>query len=288
MIQFLLVITVIFLVLIYKYAHVYLLSQGKKQVLNKHCPTTNPANTLYFFSRVLGLSLILLSFKFHLNTEIGLAIFHMIFWGSISFLIYLISLYIIESIVLYKFEYIDEVAKKENLSFSIVSFSNAIAVAIIIKQLLMESEDSILILILLWLFSMVIFGFANKSYQYFSRFNLSKHIVQKEIGASLSFSGFSLGISLLISEAFHISHYDIQSYFIRVILRILLCLIIAPLIYKGIKFVFNFSHITHQEVFESETAQKNYLGYGIYEGALFLIVSLFTNMIANQITFSVH
>ncbi len=266
---------------LYKYAHVLLYPSQKKQILKKIYPSENYIDTLHIFSRLIGVSLIFSTLEF--NEYIGMAIssFHFFIWSIIGFSFYLISIYIMENIIFYNFEYKDEVLKKKNPAYGIVSFANAICLAFIIKTVFKESENSIVILIILWLFSLVIFGFSTRMFKYISKLSFNSLMIQKNIGLGSAYAGFLFGNTVLIMAAFSHEHHDITSYIIQVILKTLLGILILPIFRYGLMYIF--------KIQETETKNKVeehvHLGYGIYVGATYLTSSLLTSIVISQIHF---
>ena len=266
---------------LYKYAHVLFYPSGKKQILKKIYPSENSADTLHVFARLIGICLILSSFEFNEYQGILLSTVHFFVWGSISIGLYLLSIYLIESIVLYNFEYQDEVLKRRNMAYSMVSFSNSIGLAYIIRTILTESESSIVILLILWLFALVIFGFATKLYKVISKLAFNKLMIQKSMGLALSYSGFILGCTIIITTCFDQEHHDITTYIFEVITKTLLGLLVFPLFRFGIIQIFRIQ----DDIEEQANNDIPNLGYGVYECCVYLACSLLTSIIIGQIHF---
>jgi uncharacterized membrane protein YjfL (UPF0719 family) len=133
---------------LYKYAHILLYPSSQKQVFRKIYPSENYIDTLHFFSRLIGISLIFSSLEFNEYIGISISTFHFFVWSIIGLIFYLISIYITENIIFYNFEYKDEVLKKKNPAYGIISFVNAICVAFIIKTVFKESENSLIIFVI--------------------------------------------------------------------------------------------------------------------------------------------
>ena len=150
------------MIYLYRYAHVIFYPTVKRQVLKKIHPAENPADTLHLFSRVVGISIIFSSISFNETTGFFLSLFHFAVWGTIAIVLYLLSLYIIESIVFYNFDYTDEILKRKNMSYAIISFCHAIVIAFLSRTVMIEAENSIVILLVLWLYMLVIVGFSIK------------------------------------------------------------------------------------------------------------------------------
>jgi uncharacterized membrane protein YjfL (UPF0719 family) len=266
---------------LYKYAHSFLYPSAKQQIFKKFFPSQNPPYSLHFFSRIIGLGIVLSTLHFNLNNGIIIAMGDFFVIGVASIFLFLLSIYIMEGIILFNFDYTDEVLKRKNLSYSILSFSLALSLAIILKSIVREAGSSFITLLFMWMFSIVIFGFAVKGYKYVSNLNFNRLMIQKNISIALSFAGFCFGFSLIISSSFHQKADGIQNYSILVLLRILLSGIIFPIFKKGILLAFNlkddFDH-------EDNSKEANW-GYGLFEGSLFLTSCYLTSIITGQIEF---
>ncbi|NBR40568.1 MAG: hypothetical protein EBT93_14335, partial [Alphaproteobacteria bacterium] len=101
------------------------------------------------------------------------------------------------------------------------------------------------------------------------------------IGLGLSYSGFLMGSTIIITSAFSHEHHDITSYIIQVILKTLLGALIIPVFRAGITYIFKIRDI-HSNGLRDESDQ---LGHGIYEGAVFLTSGFLTAIIIGQIHF---
>lgn len=141
-------------------------------------------------------------------------------------------------------------------------------------------------LIFLWLFTMVIVGFATKTYPLVSKLQFNKLLIQKNIPLSLSYSGFFLGICLIITSSINHEIVDVKEYVIHTCLQILLSLIILPVFRKGLILAFSIQEtITTNEVDQNKEIENPTVGYGVYEGLLFLASCYLTSVITDQIYF---
>jgi uncharacterized membrane protein YjfL (UPF0719 family) len=138
---------------------------------------------------------------------------------------------------------------------------------------------------MLWLFSLVIFGLFTKSFKYISQFSFNKQVIQKDIGVAISYSGFLFGLSFVLSMAFDQDHYDIKSYALRVIMKLILALLIIPLFYLFILKIFKIKKIKPEYHQESREAGNFTLSFGLLEGALFFSTAILTTMIVYKINF---
>lgn len=281
LIRFLFTLFICISLFIYKYAHVIFYPSKKKQILKKIYPSENYVDTLHIFSRLIGIAMIFSVLEF--NEYIGIlnSIIDFFILGLSGVALYLLSIYILESIILYNFEYKDECLKKKNPAYGIVGFANSISLALIIRNLFVESERSLIILIILWLFALVLFGFSTKLYRFVSKLSFNSLMIQKNIGLAASYAGFLFGCALIITGAFNHEHHDIGSYSVQVILKTLLSALIFPVFRLGIISVFKI-----QDHAAIDGVQDNpHLGYGIYEGSVFLTCALLTSIIIGQIHF---
>jgi uncharacterized membrane protein YjfL (UPF0719 family) len=273
------------MIYLYRYAHVIFYPTVKRQVLKKINPSENPADTLHLFSRLVGISIIFSSITFNESSGVFLSLFHFAVWGSIAIVLYLLSLYIIESIVFYNFDYTDEILKRKNMSYAFISFCHAIVIAYLTRTVMMEAENSLVILLVLWLYMLVIVGFSVKYYTFISKLTFNRLLIQKNLSLCFSYGGFSLGAGFVIASCFDQEHYDITVYCIQVLLKTVLSLIIFPLFKKGLVKIFPI-RMGEQRIHEGQIdTEMQSLGYGFYEGSLFISGAILTTMIVNRIQF---
>ncbi len=271
------------LLVVYKYAHAVIYPSGKKQVFKNFNPSENSADTLHMFARLIGIGLIFSNLEYNEANGLALSIFHFSVWGVVSVCLYLFSIYIIESIALSDFIYVDEILKRKNMTYSIVSFTNSISLAFIISKVIAESEFSFILLIMFWLFALVLFGFAIKAYAYFTKLNFKRLMMQMNSSIAYSYMGFIIGCTHLITMAYSQTHYEVKTYGIQVILSIILAILIFPMFIFGIHKVF---HITNHYFIEN-IKENPTIGYGIYEGATYFTSSLLTSVIIGHIQFGI-
>lgn len=270
---------------LYKYAHHILYPSGRKQVEKKFNPDDNNSDSIHFFGRLIGLCIVFTDLGFNETAGMTLSLLNFLIWSALSILFYLGSLYITESIFFYQFTYTDEILKRKNYAYAITNLVNSLCVAMIIKKVIAESEFSIILLLMFWLLSMVLYGFMGRLYGRISKLNLNVLMIQKNIGFALSFAGFLFGCTNLILTAFSQQHHDIKRYGIQVILAVILSLIIFPIFYNGFFKVFNIS--TSNKEKDSTTDRVPTIGFGIAEGSLFLASALLTTIIIGHIEFGI-
>lgn len=272
---------------LYKYAHGFLYPSAKSQLLKRYYPTKNAPDTIHLFSRLLGLGIIFSEFYFNISFGIGVAIIDFFIFATLVTFLYLLSIYIIESIVLYNFEYQDEIVKRKNYSYAIISFSHAIGLGIMFKNCLFAAKESVVIFFFLWLFSMVVLGFSTKTFNMVSKLSFNRLMVQKNLSIAFSYMGFYLGWSIILSSALKGEITEIKWYVIKVLLNLILSMIILPFFMYGLVFLYKIQEqITNKSDSDKTNANTEQdLGFGIYEGAIFFTSSFLTTVITSNLQF---
>lgn len=270
---------------IYRYIHAYLHPSAKQHFLKKFHPSKNGPETLHLITRLLGLGLIFSEFYFYISDGIVYALSDFFIQATIASLLYIAALYIMDSIVLYNFEYQDEILKRRNMAYSVVSSTLTLGVASILRTIVHVANDSIVIFFFLWLLGLVLLGFASKSYSIFSALPFNRLLIQKNIGLSLSYLGFFWGWVIIISSALNHEVSDIRWYGAQVILKILLSLIIFPIFKRGLALVFQIGSKGLRATTGNEELADVDIGIGINEGGSFFTSCLLTTIITGQIHF---
>jgi len=281
LIRFLLAGFVCLMIYLYRYAHVLFYPTVKRQVLKTLHPAENAADTLHLFSRVVGISIIFSSITFNESSGFLLSIFHFAVWGTVAIILYLISMYLIESIVFYNFDYDDEVLKRRNISYACISFCHAVIVAYLTRTVMIEAENSLIILLVLWLYMLAIVGFSIKYFTFISRLTFNRLMIQKNLSLCFSYGGYTLGAGLIIASCFDQDHYDITVYCIQVLLKTVLSLLIFPIFKKSLVKIFPVK--VNRD--PNQDTEIESIGYGFYEGCLFISAGILTTMIVNRIQF---
>jgi uncharacterized membrane protein YjfL (UPF0719 family) len=284
-IRLLLAAFVCLMIYLYRYAHVIFYPTVKRQVLKRIQPSENPADTLHLFARVIGISIIFSSITFNETSGFFLSIFHFAVWGTIAIVLYLLSLFIIESIVFYNFDYTDEILKRKNMSYAFISFCHALVIAFLTRTVMIEAENSLIILLVLWLYMLVIVGFSVKYFTFISKLSFNRLLVQKNLSLCFSYGGFSLGAGFVIASCFDQEHYDITVYCIQVLLKTILSLIIFPIFKKGLVRIFPIKVGEERGLEGHIENDMQSLGYGFFEGCVFISGAILTTMIVNRIQF---
>ncbi|MDA9189760.1 hypothetical protein N9O57_02145 [bacterium] len=238
------------------------------------------------FSRIIGLGIIYSEFYFDLSDGIVWTLIDFIFQSALIFIIYLITVYVIESIVLYNFEYNDEISKRKNISYAVICFSNSVGLAYLFKTILAVSQGSYEVLPILWLFSTAILGFSLKTFKYLTRLNLNFLILQKNLSVSFVYMGFFFGLVLLLSNSIAHEIVDIKWYSIQVMLKIILSLIILPFFRFGVVWAFNLNDdYAIKTKNKADELIEPEIGYGIFQGSLIFTSCFLTTVITGQVNF---
>ena len=171
------------------------------------------------------------------------------------------------------------------MSYAIISFCHAIVIAYLTRTIMMEAENSLIILLVLWLYMLVIVGFSVKYYTFISKLTFNRLLIQKNMSLCFSYGGFSLGAGFIIASCFDQEHYDITVYCIQVLLKTVLSLIIFPLFKKGLVKIFPIRMGEDRGLSGQIETEMQSIGYGFYEGSLFISGAILTTMIVNRIQF---
>jgi uncharacterized membrane protein YjfL (UPF0719 family) len=269
----------------YRYAHVIFYPSVKRQVLRRIKPAENAPDTLHLCSRIMGIAIIFSSISFNETSGFFLSLFHFSVWGTIAIILYLLSLYLFESIVFYNFDYTDEILKRKNMSYAMISFCHALVIAYLTRTVMIESENSLVILIVLWLYMLVIIGFSVKYYTLISKLSFNRLLIQKNLSLCFSYGGFICGTGFIIASCFDQEHYDLTIYCIQVLLKTILALIVFPIFKKGLFKIFPIK-IGEDKASEGQIDNEmQSLGYGFFEGSVFIAGAILTTMIVNKIQF---
>lgn len=272
------------IIYIYKQAHLILYPSIKHQILKKFSPSKNSTDTIHLFGRIIGIGIIYSNIVINVSDGMYFALGQLFLESIMVIVLYLTSLYILESIVLYNFEYADEILRRKNYAYSIICFSHSISLAYILKTVIKVSNSSLVMTLFLWLFAIVLIGFCSKTFQIISKLSFNRLLVQKSLAVAIAYMGFILGLCIIISSSLDHSLQDIKWYTIQVILKILLSIIIIPIIRKGLIWVFSIQDDYVVKKGEIEDGNQSVeLGYGIYEGAILFTSCFLTTVITGNI-----
>lgn len=274
------------LIVAYKYIHAFFYPSSRQQIFRRFSPRKNSTDTLHLFSRIIGVGLIFSQFSFDISAGLSEAFLTFALEACLGFVLYLSSLYIIESIVLYNFEYSDEILKRKNYAYALICFAQSVAIGYLVRAVLMAGHGSLVMILFLWLIALVLLGFASKTFPIISKLSFNRLLVQKNIGIALSYTGFLWGWTLIISSALSHPYNSIYWYAIQIVLTILLSLIIFPLFKIGLVYAFNLQDDSGKDQINiSKEKPQEAIGHGIYEGGLFLTSCLLTMVITGHIEF---
>ncbi len=267
------------IIAIYKYLHIILYPSAKLQLFKTFKPTNNNSDTIHLFSRIIGIGLLLSEFHFYMSDGIAIAVLDFSIRAFLAVVTYLASLYILESIALYNFEYADEILKRKNYSYALICFTNAIVASYLIKTIIKVSNNSLVIFIFLWLFAIVIIGLTIKAYPMLSKLPFNKLVVQKNMAIALSYMGFIWGWGIIIASSINGDITNIKLYAIYIILKILLSIIVFPLFRFGIIWIFSL-----KDDFQANSESAD-VGYGVFEGTIYFTSCFLISIITEQVHF---
>jgi hypothetical protein len=171
------------------------------------------------------------------------------------------------------------------MSYAIISFCHALVIAFLTRTVMIEAENSLIILLVLWLYMLVIVGFSVKYYTFISKLSFNRLLIQKNLSLCFSYGGFSLGAGFIIASCFDQEHYDITVYCIQVLLKTILSLIIFPIFKKGLVRIFPIKLGEDRDLEGQIDNDMQSIGYGFFEGCVFISAAILTTMIVNRIQF---
>lgn len=284
--RFFLALFICLLLLLYRYAHRLLYPSTSQQLFRSFYPSKNTSDTIHLFSRIIGVGILFSEFHFYLSEGILHALFVFSGQALLIFSFYLLTLNIMESIILYNFEYADEIHKRKNHAYALICAAQAIAVAILLKTVLSVSGNSFVILFFLTLFSIVLLGFATKSFGLISKLPFNKLLVSKNNAVAYSYMGFIWGWTLIITSSLQRPIDQIDAYAVDAILTIVLSLLIFPLFRMGLVFIFRIKDDARLGQLDMvKDIQSIDPGYGVYEGSLLFTSCYLSTVITGQIVF---
>ena len=111
---------------LYRFVHHLIYPSNKGHIFSKFYPSKNSAESLHFFSRLLGIGIVFSEFHFDLDQGFLFAVIDFLIRAVVGFLVYLVSLYTVESIVLYNFDYHDEIVKRRNMPYALIGIAHAL------------------------------------------------------------------------------------------------------------------------------------------------------------------
>jgi len=265
----------------YRYIHFFIFKRIRKFTLRSIYPEKNLSHAIFISSRLIGFVIIINSQMIDLSNGLFLAISSLVIDSIISILLYLSSTYVFESIVLYNFTTEDEVIRRQNLAYSLVSSSLSISAAIILTTVNKVAAGNLINLMFLWLFSLVIFGASTKLFDLIFKINLSRSIVQHHLPTSFHYIGFLMSWVIIISTVIDHPIINYQRFILKSLIDIILNIIIFPLFFIGINYVFYIKKLHHLK----DTEVKEISNFGTFEGIMLFISAMLTVMITSNLKF---
>ncbi|MEE2671000.1 MAG: hypothetical protein VYA54_04785 [Bdellovibrionota bacterium] len=266
---------ILFFAFIYKNLHVFFFPSPRAKFFSLRFKPVNTADLIHIFSRFIGL-IIVYSKAYTINSPTEFAI-----WAAIGFVLYLLSILITENIIFFNFNYHDEIFKNPNYAYIMVNFINAICQGFLISKILESAESSLMNLVVFWLQSLVIYGVSTRLFKYISPLSFNSLMIQKNIGLAIAYSGFLLGNTVIMMSSYTQENYDLTDFLIQVLLKVNLSVLILPLFYYGLTYVFRITIKPDH----SNNDNTIHLGQGIYGFSIYLLGAFLTSIIITQIHF---
>lgn len=263
----------------YRYAHLILYPQGKKQTIKLYNPFENAADTIHYFARIVSIAIVFTSFEVHLFDRFAIGIFHFLFWTSIDIIVFLLSLYLMELIILHAFQYQQEILKKKNYVYACINAAIALCLAFLIQHVIVTGDYSLTRIIILWLFGLVVFGLLAKQYHFISYYHFSKAIFSKDPGVCLSFIAYLVSITFIIFKTFNQEQVSVDKFITSAITDLLLCGIIMPIFYYGLRYIFLARRKMTIALYSENQTSNLTLALGVCEAMLFLSSAMLTSII---------
>lgn len=277
---FLIIMSFIF---IFRKVHIILAAREIRNNHKKIFPNRNHIDTIHFFSRLLAIGILISSFSINIYQDLMSNLLHFISWTSISMVVYFISLYFVEGIILYPFEYLEEVHNRKNYTYVIISACLSTCLAFLIKTVFFQVGFLLFFTVVTYTLILVIFTLLLKFYSAVSHFNLKNSISKKDLGASFSFSGYTIGVTIICLFSLKNPIGPNNHQLLQVVSQVLLGIILFPLFKKVIIYIFKIQekHTISEAAGSGERISK--LGYGVFEGSVFCLASVFTSILMPSI-----
>ncbi len=285
LIRIIFAIFVCLILFLYRYLHFVIYPKGVKQISTPFNLMSNLPNSLHYLSRILGMVILFSFVEFNRFFTLEMSLIHLFLLAIVLMISYLISIHLMEMIVLYKFNYKDEILKNQNLSYSLIIFSLNISVAFLLKTVMLKSNDSLIIFITLWLYVMTLLGLAGKLFIYYSKFQFNRAISQKNFGVAFSFLFYILGNTYILVKAFDQPQIEKYSYMLRIFFKCFSSCLFIPFFIFFIKFIFSL-RIKKNELNQLLIDPNKSVNFGVAEGLIFLISAYITSWIVYNINLS--
>ncbi len=267
---------------IYRYIHFIIFPRGVKQVRSPFNLTGNLTNSVHYLSRILGLVILFSYIQFNRYFTLDVSLVNIFLITLVIMVTYLVSISIMELIILYKFNYKDEVLKQSNISYATICSAINLGLAYIISTILIKSNNSVMIFFTLWLFAITILGFAGKLFIFYSKFQFNRAISNKNLGVALSFLFFFLGNTLILVKAFDQPQIEKYSYMLRIFFKCFSSFLFIPFFVIAIRLIFSLK-VKKSNSQDILLDSNKSISYGISEGIIYLISAFITSWIVYNI-----
>lgn len=255
---------------VFKYAHFIFYPTHRQQILKQMTPSANYLDTLTFFGRIIGVGIMYSSLEFNEYIGMTFSTIHFFIWSTIGIATYLLTLLVTDWVIFQKYKFTDEIQKKKNDAYALISFSNAIGVALILKQLFLVSQYSIIKYLIIWFLITCLYCVSTRLYKLLGNQSFSKLMIQKNGGLAFGYSGFILCHALVLSSSLIESPLALNQYIVSFLSKAALGLILIPIM------IFLFRKLIISKSFD-HPAQTDLTDFdrGIHELLIFLFSGVF-------------
>lgn len=268
---------------VFKYAHFVFYPSHRQQILKRLTPSVNYLDTLTFFGRIVGVGIIYSALEFNEYIGMTFSTIHFFIWSTIGISTYLLTLLVTDWVIFQKHKFADEIQKKKNDAYGIISFSNAIGVALILKQLFLVSQYSIIKYLIVWFLIICLYCASTRLYHYLGSQSFSKLMIQKNGGLALGYAGFILCHALVLSSSLVESPLALNEYIVSFISNSAIGLVLIPVILFVFRKVFISTSFDHP-------AKKDFgdFDHGIYEFLIFLFSGVFISHLLHFVNLNLN
>jgi uncharacterized membrane protein YjfL (UPF0719 family) len=267
---------VISIVILYRIIHHYLYLSGKKNFFKIFQSQVNPADSIHYYARILSASILIYPLILTFQDDFLSLVVHLSTWSLLALALFISSIFFVENTILNHFDYKNEILKKENYAYAIISGSLSICFALAINFVIKNADFSIPIVIILWFLTLIYLGVSSKIFTALTSFHFFKDILSKNLGASISFAGFMLGSSLILFMCLDQEYVEFGEYFIQMASDLTLCLFFAPIFYLCLKRIYLRNNHYTTMLYIKDGPFQLHLVAGLTEGTLFLASSILT------------
>ena len=279
-----LIIRLLFIIIItailwgYKGIHLIFYPHARSQLFKRFNTAHNEAATIHLAGRLLGFGILFSYFDLQVE-QLLLNILDLIVLGTIASVLYILLLYLLESITLSSFSYKQEISQKKNNSYALISFTNSVSWAIIVRAVMDTAQTSLIIMVTILPLALIIISIISRLFSTYSDLSWKKLIVIKNMAIAIYYLGYMLGSSFILYFTFRKPFQNIFLYLLGLLIDLSLIAIIFPLFNRIIRFIYSLVITSHDEP---------PLSFGVTSMAVFLVTSILTALIVARTSFAIY